>query len=176
MHDPSKLSINKILAVDEAWKALVRPELVHYFNSQSRMARKLGGQPIFISQKVDDFTSSEIIKNAIVVNSHIKVFLDMRDFAQSFNRIQSVMGLGEKQKQLILSINKDLPEGRKFREVAFCWMDRVKVYGVETSVEEKCIYETNPTESSRIKKLYTNNHNNWELTAKAYAYENSSKT
>lgn len=176
MHDPSKLSINKILAVDEAWKALVRPELVHYFNSQSRMARKLGGQPIFISQKVDDFTSSEIIKNAIVVNSHIKVFLDMRDFAQSFDRIQSVMGLGEKQKQLILSINKDLPEGRKFREVAFCWMDRVKVYGVETSVEEKCIYETNPTESSRIKKLYTNNHNNWELTAKAYAYENSFKT
>ncbi|MDF0716569.1 TraG family conjugative transposon ATPase [Muricauda sp. 334s03] len=175
MHDPLKLSINKILAVDEAWKALVRPELVHYFNSQSRMARKLGGQPIFISQKVDDFTSSEIFKNAIVVNSHIKVFLDMRDFAQSFDRIQSVMGLGEKQKQLILSINKDLPEGRKFREVAFCWMDRVKVYGVETSVEEKCIYETNPTESSRIKKLYTNNHNNWELTAKAYAYENSPK-
>ncbi len=41
MHDPTKLSINKILAVDEAWKALVRPELVHYFNSQSRMARKL---------------------------------------------------------------------------------------------------------------------------------------
>ncbi|PIB31447.1 TraG family conjugative transposon ATPase [Maribacter sp. 4G9] len=175
MHDPTKLSINKILAVDEAWKALVRPELVHYFNSQSRMARKLGGQPIFISQKVDDFISSEIIKNAIVVNSHIKVFLDMRDFAQSFDKIQAIMGLGEKQKQLILSINKNISKDKKFREVAFCWMDKVKVYGVETSLEEKCIYETNPTESSKIRKLFTNNHNNWELAAKAYAYESSLK-
>ena len=173
MHDPTKLSFNKILAVDEAWKALVRPELVHYFNNQSRMARKLGGQPIFISQKVDDFISSEIIKNAIVVNSHIKVFLDMRDFARSFDKIQSLMGLGEKQKQLILSLNKDLPKDRKFREVAFCWMDKVKVYGVETSLEEKCIYETNPTESAKIKQLYNKNHKNWELTAKAYAFDNN---
>lgn len=175
MHDPNKLSINKILAVDEAWKALERPELTPYFNSQSRMARKLGGQPIFISQKVDDFTSSKLIKDAIVVNSHIKVFLDMRDFAQSFDKIQSIMGLGEKQKQLILSLNKDIPKDKKFREVAICWMDRVKVYGVETSLEEKCIYETNPVESGKIVKLYQKNHKNWELTAKAYAYQNAPK-
>ena len=163
------------MVVDEAWKALDRKELVDYFNSQSRMARKFGGQPIFISQKVDDFIASEVIKNAIVVNSHIKVFLDMRDFAKSFDKIQSTMGLGEKQKQLILSINKDLPEDKKFREVAFCWMDRVKVYGVETSLEEKCIYETNATESGKIINLFKNNHNNWELTAKSYAYLSSKK-
>ncbi|NKI27876.1 TraG family conjugative transposon ATPase [Arenibacter sp. 6A1] len=176
MYDPSKLSINKILAVDEAWKALAKPALAHYFNSQSRMARKMGGQPIFISQKVDDFTASEIIKNAIVVNSHIKVFLDMRDFAQSFDKIQALLGLGEKQKQLILSLNKDLPKDRKYREVAFCWLDKVKVYGVETSLEEKCIYETNPKESDRIKLLHQKNNRHWELTAKAYAHEKSKKT
>ena len=175
MHDTTKLSINKILAVDEAWKALERPELTTYFNSQSRMARKLGGQPIFISQKVDDFTSSKLIKDAIVVNSHIKVFLDMRDFAQSFNKIQSIMGLGEKQKQLILSLNKDIPKDKKFREVAICWMDKVKVYGVETSLEEKCIYETNPVESGKIAKLYHKNHKDWKLTAKAYAHQNATK-
>ena len=55
-------------------------------------------------------------------------------------------------------------------------MDKVKVYGVETSLEEKCIYETNPTESGKIIDLHKMNHNNWELTAKAYAYENSLKT
>ncbi len=175
LNDLKKLSINKIMNVDEAWKALDRPELVEYFNSQSRMARKYGGQPIFISQKVDDFIASKIIKNAIVVNSHIKVFLDMRDFTTSFDKIQAIMGLGEKQKQLILSINKDLPKNRKLREVAFCWMDRVKVYGIETSLEEKCIYETNPTESGKIINLFQKNYNNWELTAKAYAYGNAPK-
>ena len=173
LNDKSKLAINKMMVVDEAWKALARTELEDYFNNQSRMARKYGGQPIFISQKVDDFIASKVIKNAIVVNSHIKVFLDMRDFEGSFEKIQSVMGLGEKQKQLILSINKDLPEKRKFREVAFCWMDRVKVYGVETSLVEKCIYETNPTQSDRINTLYEKNNNNWELTAKEYAYRSS---
>jgi len=35
-------------------KALVRPELVPYFNSQSRMAKKVwAAKPIFISQKVE---------------------------------------------------------------------------------------------------------------------------
>jgi len=173
LNDKSKLSINKMMVVDEAWKALVRPELEPYFNGQSRMARKYGGQPIFISQKVDDFISSEVIKTAIVVNSHIKIFLDMRDLENSFDKVQSTMGLGEKQKQLILSINKDLPEKRKLREVAFCWMDRVKVYGVETSLIEKCIYETNATECDKINTIYKNNNNNWELTAKSYAYSSS---
>ena len=52
-------------------------------------------------------------------------------------------------------------------------MDKVKVYGLETSLEEKCIYETNPTESGKILELYKKNHKNWELTAKAYAFENA---
>jgi conjugation system TraG family ATPase len=176
MHDPKKLAMNKILAVDEAWKALDRPELAHYFNAQSRMARKLGGQPIFISQKVDDFIASEIIRDAIVVNSHIKVFLDMRDFRVSFDRIQSLLGLGEKQKQLILSLNKDIPEDRSFREVAICWMDRVKVYGVETSLEERCIYETSPKDCDIIEELHEQHQKHWPLTTKAYAFHKSKNT
>jgi len=79
----------------------------------------------------------------------------MRDFARSFDKIQSLMGLGEKQKQLILSLNKDLPKDRKFREVAFCWMDKVKVVWRGNVFGRKCIYETNPTESAKI-----NNYNN----------------
>jgi hypothetical protein len=176
LHDRDKLAINKMMVVDEAWKALSRKEFEDYFNSQSRMARKYGGQPIFISQKVDDFTASEVIKNAIVVNSHIKVFLDMRDFENAFENIQDLMGLGEKQRQLILSLNKDLPPDRKYREVAFCWKDRVKVYGVETSLIEKCIYETNPGETHKINEMFEKNNNNWELTAKEYGYRSSRKT
>ena len=140
------------------------------------MARKYGGQPIFISQKVDDFIASEVIKNAIVVNSHIKVFLDMGDFENVFENIQEMMGLSEKQRQSILSLNRDLPLERKYREVAFCWKDRVKVYGVETSLVEKCIYETNPMESHKINQLHKKNHNNWELTAKDYSLVPSHKT
>lgn len=169
LNDESKRAINKIMISDEAWGVLAKPELENYFNAQSRTARKMGGQPIFISQKVDDFTASEVIKNAIVVNSHIKVFLDMRDFIESFMDIQEMMGLTDKQKEKILSLNNDLPEDRKLREVAICWKDKVKVYGVETSLEEKCIYETNPNETKKINGLLAENFQNWELTAKSYA-------
>lgn len=167
--DKTKRHINKIMVSDEAWKVLVKPELEDYFNAQSRTARKEGGQPIFVSQKVDDFTASAIIKNAIVVNSHIKVFLDMKDFIDSFEQIQETMGLTDKQKIQILSLNKNLPKDRKLREVAICWKDKVKVYGIETSLEEKCIYETNPIETHKINRLYEKNNKNWELTAKSYA-------
>ncbi|SEC65420.1 Bacteroides conjugation system ATPase, TraG family [Tenacibaculum sp. MAR_2009_124] len=166
--DKEKRHINKILNLDEAWKVLVRPELEDYFNAQSRLARKYGGQPMFISQKVDDFLASEVIKNAIVVNSHIKVFLDMNDLEQNFDPIQQMMGLTDKQRKSILSINKDLPEDRKLREVAIAWKSNIKVYGIETSLEEKCIYETKPNEVKKINTIF-DKHRNWEITAKTYA-------
>ena len=78
------------------------------------------------------------------------------------------MGLNEKQKQLILSNNKDLPIGRKLREMAICWKDRVKVFGLETSLPTKCLFETNPNEKAKINRLHKKHGHIWERTANAY--------
>lgn len=168
LHNKGKRAVNKILISDEAWKVIANPNMEDYFNDQSRTARKYGGQPVFISQKIQDFFASEVIKETIVVNSHIKIFLDLSEFAEKFQDIQIPMGLTDKQKNLILSNNKDLPKDRKLREIAFCWKDKIKVYGVETSLEEKCIYETDPVQSSKINKIYKQNKD-WCYTSKIYA-------
>ena len=168
LKDPKKLSLNKILNVDEAWDLFDNPIMASYFDAQSRMARKFGGQPIFISQKVSDFVKSKFIGKTIVVNSHIKVLLDLGEFGNSFEEIQQVLGLNEKQKQLILSNNKDLPIGRKLREMAICWKDRVKVFGLETSLPTKCLFETNPNEKAKINRLHKKHGHIWERTANAY--------
>ena len=168
LKDPKKLSLNKILNVDEAWDLFDNPIMASYFDAQSRMARKFGGQPIFISQKVSDFVKSKYIGKTIVVNSHIKVLLDLGEFGNSFEEIQQVLGLNEKQKQLILSNNKDLPIGRKLREMAICWKDRVKVFGLETSLPTKCLFETNPNEKAKITRLHKKHGHVWERTANAY--------
>ncbi len=168
LKDPKKLSLNKILAVDEAWNLFDNPIMAHYFDAKSRMARKYGGQPIFISQKVDDFVKSKFIGKTIVVNSHIKVLLDLGEFANSFDEIQNILGLNAKQKQLNLSVNKDLPTGRKLREMAICWKERVKVFGLETSLPTKCLFETNPNEKAKINRLHEQHDYDWERTAIAY--------
>lgn len=168
LKDPKKLSLNKILVVDEAWNLFDNPIMANYFDAKSRMARKYGGQPIFISQKVSDFVKSKYIGNTIVVNSHIKVLLDLGEFGNSFGEIQRLLGLNEKQKQLILSINKDLPIGRKLREMAICWKDRVKVFGLETSLPTKCLFETNPNEKAKINRLHERHGRVWQRTANAY--------
>ncbi|MFD2586116.1 TraG family conjugative transposon ATPase [Croceitalea marina] len=168
LKDPQKLAVNKILNVDEAWNLFDNPIMANYLNAQSRMARKFGGQPIFISQKVDDFVKSKYIGNTIVVNSHIKVLLDLSEFSNSFDGIRSMLGLNKKQQQAILSLNRDLPKGRKLREMAICWKDRVKVFGLETSLPTKCIFETNPYEKAKIAELHEQHGKDWQHTAKAY--------
>ncbi|MEM9647130.1 MAG: TraG family conjugative transposon ATPase [Bacteroidota bacterium] len=173
LKDPKKLAINKILNVDEAWNLFDNPIMANYLDAQSRMARKFGGQPIFISQKVDDFVKSKYIGNTIVVNSHIKVLLDLSEFSNCFEDIRSMLGLNKKIQQLTLSLNRDVPTGRKLREMVICWKDRVKAFGLETSLPTKCIFETNPHEKARIAELFQKNGKDWKRTAKAYEQLNS---
>jgi len=113
--------------VDEAWNLFDNEIMAQYLNAQSRMARKYGGQPIFISQKVDDFITSKHIGKTLVVNSHIKVLLDMAEYSNDFDDIQEILGLTAKQKQMVLSLNKDISEKRKYREIAICWKEKVGV-------------------------------------------------
>lgn len=168
LKDPKKLSINKILNVDEAWNLFDNEIMAQYLNAQSRMARKYGGQPIFISQKVDDFITSKHIGKTLVVNSHIKVLLDMAEYSNSFDDIQEILGLNAKQKQMVLSLNKDISEKRKYREIAICWKEKVGVYGLETSYSTKCLFETNPNEKALINSLLEKNKNDWKKTALDY--------
>ncbi|MFX0557193.1 TraG family conjugative transposon ATPase [Maribacter sp. CXY002] len=168
LKDPKKLSINKILNVDEAWNLFDNEIMAQYLNAQSRMARKYGGQPIFISQKVDDFITSKHIGKTLVVNSHIKVLLDMAEYSNDFDDIQEILGLTAKQKQMVLSLNKDISEKRKYREIAICWKEKVGVYGLETSISTKCLFETNPNEKALINSLLEKNKNDWKKTALHY--------
>jgi len=171
LKDPKRLGINKILNVDEAWNLFDNPIMAQYLNAQSRMARKYGGQPIFISQKVDDFIQSKHLGKSLVVNSHIKVLLDMAEYSNSFGEIQKVLGLNDKQKQLVLSLNKNLPEDYTYREMAICWKEKVQVFGLETSLSTKCLFETNPNEKVLINTLFQDTDEDWEQTAENYKHK-----
>lgn len=59
-----------------------------------------------VTQEVDDIISSPIVKEAIINNSDCKILLDQRKYINKFEHIQRLLGLTEKEKGQILSINQ----------------------------------------------------------------------
>lgn len=99
--------IRKVLTIDEAWKAIAKSGMAEFLKYAFKTIRKFNGIPIVITQELDDLISSPIIKDAIINNADIKILMDMRKFVNKFDRLQDTLGLSEKAKTILLSVNKD---------------------------------------------------------------------
>jgi conjugation system TraG family ATPase len=97
----------KVLAIDEAWKAIAKTGMAEFLKYAFKTIRKFNGIPIVITQELDDLISSPIIKDAIINNADIKILMDMRKFMNKFDKLQNVLGLSDKEKNILLSVNKD---------------------------------------------------------------------
>lgn len=82
-----------------------------------KTVRKYFGEAVVVTQEVDDIISSPIVKEAIINNSDCKILLDQRKYMNKFEHIQRLLGLTEKEKGQILSINQANHPGRFYREV-----------------------------------------------------------
>ncbi|MBS0027075.1 TraG family conjugative transposon ATPase [Chitinophaga sp. 2R12] len=99
--------VRKAFVIDEAWKALTRPSMAEFTKYGFKTFRKFNGVPIVVTQELNDLISSAVIKDAIVANADVKILMDMRKFMNRFGELQSVLGLSEKSKNILLSVNKD---------------------------------------------------------------------
>ncbi len=77
--------------------------------------RKFFGEAIVVSQELDDVANSPIIKEAILNNCDCKILLDMRKFQNKFEQIQEMMGLPDKGKAMVLSLNRANDPSRRYR-------------------------------------------------------------
>lgn len=163
-------SVVKILCVDEAWQAFASPEMASFLKKQVKIVRKYGGRTIFISQEVDDFISSEVLKESIINNSAIKVYLDMGDHREKFDKIQAVMGVSDINKAKILSLNDPkLMEGKpKYKEVCICTGSYAMVYAVEVPYEIGAIFETKAEEVEKLEALI-NKYGSVQMAGTIYA-------
>lgn len=142
--------INKLLVIDEAWQSISSPKMATFMKAQVKIIRKYEGQTIFISQELDDFLGSEIIKESIVKNSDIKIFANMGNFLADFEKFKTVLNITSENEELIRSINKDLRPDAKYKEVCILYKNKGIVYGVETPFELKAIFETDMKEVKKI--------------------------
>ena len=143
--------VRKMLICEEAWKALSSPSMSEYLKYLYKTVRKYFGEAIVVTQEVDDIISSPIVKEAIITNSDCKILLDQKKYMNKFDGIQSMLGLTDKEKSQILSINLANHPGRKYKEV---WIGlngvQSAVYATEVSPAEYLTYTTEESEKTEV--------------------------
>lgn len=143
--------VRKMILIEEAWKALMKEGFAEYIKYLFKTVRKFFGEAIVVTQEVEDIISSPIVKQAIINNSDCKILLDQSKYQNKFDLIQELLGLSEKEKALVLSVNKSNDPARRYKEVFISLGGMLsKVYRVEVSPEEYLAYTTEQTEKVRM--------------------------
>lgn len=162
--------IRKMILVEEAWKAIAKEGMAEYIKYLFKTVRKFFGEAIVVTQEVDDIIASEIVKESIINNSDCKILLDQRKYMNKFASIQELLGLSEKEKSQILSINLANHPQRHYKEV---WIGlggvQSAVYATEVSLEEYYTYTTEETEKLELTRLTEQLDGNIELAIKQLA-------
>jgi conjugation system TraG family ATPase len=143
--------IRKIILIEEAWKAIARQGMAEYIKYLFKTVRKFFGEAIVVTQEVDDIISSPVIKDAIINNSDCKILLDQGKYVNKFGQVQELLGLTDKEKTLILSMNKANDPALKYKEVFISLGGtHAKVYRTEVSLEEYLAYTTEEKEKEQV--------------------------
>ncbi|MDX9880554.1 MAG: TraG family conjugative transposon ATPase [Prolixibacteraceae bacterium] len=143
--------IRKMILIEEAWKSLMKEGFAEYIKYLFKTVRKFFGEAVVVTQEVEDIISSPVVKQAIINNSDCKILLDQSKYQNKFDQIQELLGLTEKEKALVLSVNKANDPAKKYKEV-FISLGGVlsKVYRTEVSLEEYLAYTTEQTEKVKL--------------------------
>lgn len=162
--------IRKMILIEEAWKAIAREGMAEYIKYLFKTVRKFFGEAIVVTQEVDDIIHNPIVKDTIINNSDCKILLDQRKYLNKFESIQSLLGLSEKEKDQILSINLNNNPNRNYKEV---WIGlggtKSAVYATEVSSSEYYAYTTEETEKMKLFELAEKKGGDIELAIKDMA-------
>ena len=109
--------IRKMILIEECWKALTSVNMSSYIRYLFKTVRKFFGEAVVVTQEVEDIISSSIVKGTIINNSDCKILLDQRKYVNKFDEIQALLGLTNKERAQILSINMANNPSRKYKEV-----------------------------------------------------------
>jgi len=169
--------VRKMILIEECWKALTSANMSAYIRYLYKTVRKYFGEAVVVTQEVDDIISSPIVKESIINNADCKILLDQRKYLSKFDGIQRLLGLTDKERAQILSINLSNDPKRLYKEV---WIGlggvQSAVYATETSVEEYLCYTTEETEKMQVMALAGKLGGDIETAIRQLAREREMKT
>ena len=152
------------------FRSISKEGMAEYLKYLFKTVRKFFGEAVVVTQEVENIISSSIVKGTIINNSDCKILLDQRKYVNKFDEIQALLGLTDKERAQILSINMANNPSRKYKEV---WIGlggtQSAVYATEVSPEEYYCYTTEETEKLELMRLTEKLDGNIELAIKQLA-------
>ena len=169
--------VRKMILIEECWKALTSANMSAYIRYLFKTVRKYFGEAVVVTQEVDDIISSPIVKESIINNADCKILLDQRKYLSKFDGIQRLLGLTDKERAQILSINLSNDPKRLYKEV---WIGlggvQSAVYATETSAAEYLCYTTEESEKMQVMELAGKLGGDIEAAIRQLARERETKT
>jgi hypothetical protein len=121
-------------------------------------------------QQVVVFTATIVRFKHVQEIVNVKILLDQRKYLNKFDSIQNLLGLTDKERSQILSINMANHPGRKYKEVFFSLGGtQSAVYATEVSLEEYYTFTTEESEKMELFALAEKLGGNLELAIKRLA-------
>jgi conjugation system TraG family ATPase len=143
--------VRKMILIEECWKAIAKEGMAEYIKYLFKTVRKFFGEAVVVTQEVEDIISSPVVKQAIINNSDCKILLDQSKYQNKFDAIQELLGLTEKERAQILSMNRANDPTKKYKEVFISLGGQhSQVYRTEVSLEEYLAYTTEEKEKLQV--------------------------
>jgi len=140
------LPCQKVMVIEEAWKAIATPTMSGYIKWLFRTARKFKTSAVVVTQSITDLTGSDVIKDSIIQNTDVKILLDQRKNANNFQNAIKTLGLSPMAVNLALSVNQDLNPDYRYKEAFFAIGEEYcNVFAIEVSPEQALVFETDKT-------------------------------
>ncbi len=131
----------KVMAIDEAWKAISNETMAPYLRELWKTARKMSTSAMVITQELDDILTSDVIRETILQNSDVKILMSQEGNRNSFEKISGPLGLSPTDVNLVFSM---AGKERRSRDVFIKWGGgRSGVYTVEACPEQLWAFESN---------------------------------
>ena len=161
-------NIRKIILIEEAWKAIMKPAMAEFIKYLYKTVRKHFGEAWIVTQEVDDIIGSAIVKDSILNNADCRILMDQKKYANKFDHVKALLALTEKQKSMALSLNKSLDPWRKYKEFFVSWGEHSVVFGLEVSPEEYYAFTTEQSEKYAIQQRALKNGGNIDLAIREH--------
>ncbi|MDR1416388.1 MAG: TraG family conjugative transposon ATPase [Prevotellaceae bacterium] len=148
------LGVRKMMLIEEAWQAIAKDSMAHYIKYLYKTVRKFFGEAIVVTQDLQDITGSSIVRDAIIGNADCKILLDQSRELNKFDTVQSALGLTDKQRAQVLSINQSLDKNLSYREVYIgLGAQYSSVFALEVSRAEALAYSSDPKDKAELLAL-----------------------
>ena len=144
----------KVMVIEEAWKAISNETMAPYLAGLWKTARKFMTSAVVVTQQISDILSSSVIRDSILQNSDVRILLDQSNNQNNFSQLSDLLGLNDRQRNLILSMNRANNPLYRYREVFIALGEKkAGVYATEVSPEEAVAFESNKDKKKPLLEL-----------------------